>query len=86
VRCLTIPRRANRRRLADAARVAASDPGLASQLATLCTRIGLQRDPEGLRGAHAVELAPALGAPVHVVLAAIAQLTGRAVEQLAAGW
>lgn len=69
--------------LADAARTATADPALAAQLTNLCTRIGLQRDPEGLRGYHAVELAPALGAPVHVVLAAIAQLTGRAVEQVA---
>jgi len=64
--------------LVDAARAAAGDP----QLHILCTRIGLQRDPEGLRGSHAVELAPALGAPVHLVLAAIAQLTGRDVVQV----
>lgn len=65
--------------LADAARAAAGAP----QIEVLCSRIGLQRDPEGLRGSHALELAPKLGAPVHEVLAAIARLTGRDVEQLA---
>jgi hypothetical protein len=69
--------------LADAARAAATDPAVVPQLAMLCTRIGLQRDPEGLRGSHALEFARTLGAPVHVVVATIAQLTGRDVTTVA---
>jgi len=56
----------------------------ASLVALTARRIITQREAEGLGGGHALELARSLGVPLAVTVAAIAQLTGQAVAEVAA--
>jgi hypothetical protein len=70
--------------LVQAAATAAGDEGLQGTIGLLCRRIELTREPAGLTGTHAAALAERLNAPLHLVLVAIAQLSGRDVLEVAA--